>query len=251
MIGAVTMDEDMAYADDKLQLPWWLMPRIHPRRRLGGRIPQRLSGIVSRNVEAMKARADRDEPYRKSPSVLALSLQDIELLMLDIIKEIYDQLKTFLFAGHDTTTYPTLHALKAVRGKLDSLFGQGATRDPAIVREKLLSSGGGEIICSLFIMTLLYLEIQLKTSFLSAGWSCWRSFERGSRNCIRQELANIEACIILGMLAYRYEFIKVFLGEVDLDNDSLPTVNTNGQIKVKSELYSIMGKPVDGIVMKW
>src|SRR5262249_1033040 len=72
--------------------------------------------------------------------------------------------------------------------------------------------------------------------------SAWRPFERGPRNCIGQELANIEARIIIAMLVYRYEFIKVGLGEVDLGENGQPTVNANGQFNVKSELYSVSAK---------
>ncbi|KAI1447778.1 cytochrome P450 [Annulohypoxylon stygium] len=344
IIGAVAMDEDMdaqyldpahqgelirifkeliqTYADDKLQLPWWLMPRAHlRRRRLGNLISQRLRGIVSRNFEAMKAGVRQGQTYRKSRSILALSLQDIESLTPEIMEETCDQLKTFLFAGHDTTSttiiwsvyelFRTPHALKAVRDELDTLFGPGAARDPGIVRDKLLSPEGSEIIhrktyISAVIREILRLHppagsvrisnpgtgFVVSTSqgeynldgnwiyinhnlihrdravfgdtaniFVPERWlgsdgtpvSAWRPFERGPRNCIGQELANIEARIIIAMLVYRYEFIKVGLGEVDLGENGQPTVNANGQFNVKSELYStiqITSKPVDGMMMK-
>jgi hypothetical protein len=69
--------------------------------------------------------------------------------------------------------------------------------------------------------------------------SAWRPFERGPRNCIGQELANIEARIAIAMLANRYAFTKVGLGELDLDSRGRPEVGDNGQYKVKSELYSV------------
>lgn len=65
---------------------------------------------------------------------------------------------------------------------------------------------------------------------------------RGPRNCIGQELANIEARVIIAMLARRYEFVKVGLGEFDLDRDGHPTVHDKGRFKVKSELYSVSAK---------
>ncbi|KAI1455996.1 cytochrome P450 [Annulohypoxylon moriforme] len=344
IIGAVTMDEDMGaqhldptcqgelilmfkelirtYADDKLQLPWWVMPRVHLRRyRLGVRISHQLRGIVSRNFATMKARELQDGPSKKSRSILTLSLQDVQSLTPEILEETCDQLKTFLFAGHDTTStiivwsiyeiFRRPQSLKAVREELDNLFGPEAARDPAIVREKLLSSGGGEIIHNMtYISAVLRETLRLhppagsirianpgagfvvSTSqgeynldgnwvylnhnlihrdravfgdsaedFVPERWlesdglpaSAWRPFERGPRNCIGQELANIEARIIIAMLAYRYEFTKVGLGEAGLGNDGQPTVNAKGQYEVKSELYStiqITGKPVDGMMME-
>lgn len=37
----------------------------------------------------------------------------------------------------------------------------------------------------------------------------WRAFERGPRNCIGQELATLEARIVVALVARRYDFIKV------------------------------------------
>jgi cytochrome P450 len=39
--------------------------------------------------------------------------------------------------------------------------------------------------------------------------SAWRPFERGPRNCIGQELANLEASIVVALVARRYDFVKV------------------------------------------
>lgn len=72
--------------------------------------------------------------------------------------------------------------------------------------------------------------------------SAWRPFERGPRNCIGQELAHIEARVIIAMLARRYEFIKTGLGELDLDTKGQPTIDDKGRYKVKSELYSVSTK---------
>ena len=88
------------------------------------------------------------------------------------------------------------------------------------------------------------------------------------------ELANIEARVIIAMLVRRYEFIKVGLGQTELDGSGQPIVDNKGQFKVKSDLYSvslrslhtvrrksqvltlssqtirITAKPVDGMMMK-
>ncbi|RYO85915.1 hypothetical protein DL762_004994 [Monosporascus cannonballus] len=332
IIGAVTMGEDMsaqhldpscqAYADDKLQGPWWMMPRVHlARRRLGIRISERLRVIVNRRWEEMKAGPHLDGMRSRSRSVLALSIQDIESLTPEIMEETCDQLKTFLFAGHDTTSTTiiwaiyelsrTPHALKAVHDELDRLFGQGAARDPAVVHAKLLAPSGDEIIRQMtYISAVLKEALRLhppagsirmskpgsgfvvKTSqgeynldgnwiylnhhliqrdravfgdtadnFVPERWlqsdgfpaGSWRPFERGPRNCIGQELANIEARVIVAMLARRFNFVKMGLGEADLDEHGQPTLNDKAQFKVKSELYTtiqISAKPVDGMLMK-
>lgn len=47
--------------------------------------------------------------------------------------------------------------------------------------------------------------------------TAWRPFERGPRNCLGQELANLESRVIIAIVAKRYEFVKVGLGESVLD----------------------------------
>ncbi len=39
--------------------------------------------------------------------------------------------------------------------------------------------------------------------------SAWRPFERGPRNCIGQELANLEARVVVALIGRRYDFVKV------------------------------------------
>lgn len=69
--------------------------------------------------------------------------------------------------------------------------------------------------------------------------SAWRPFERGPRNCIGQELANLEARVILSWIMRRYDFIKVGIGELDLDAAGKPQLDDNGRYRVKSELYNV------------
>lgn len=65
-------------------------------------------------------------------------------------------------------------------------------------------------------------------------------FERGPRNCIGQELANIEGYVILAMILRRYDFVKVGLGETALDEKGQPILDSEtGQYKVTSELYPV------------
>ncbi|KAF3769409.1 cytochrome P450 [Cryphonectria parasitica EP155] len=346
IIGAVTMGEDMnaqhldttlqgqliimvkkllkTYADDKLQLPWWLAPRLWVKRhRLGLRISQDLRPIVRRNFEEMKSVNGGEASNSRSRSVLALSLIDVEVLTPEIMEETCDQLKTFLFAGHDTTSTTiiwsiyellrTPRALDAVNSELDRLFGpRDADASGNIIREKLLGPGGQELVHRMMYISAVIKEVlrlhppagSIRTSYPGTGFvvstkqgeynldgdwiylnhnimgrdravfgdtaddfvperwlddspacpaSAWRPFERGPRNCIGQELANIEARVILAMLTRRYEFSKVGLGEFALGQDGQPLLDNKGRRKVKSELYStiqISGKPVDAMMMK-
>ena len=253
---------------------------------------------------------DHTKPDR-SRTILALSLQDIPSLTPDVLEETCDQLKTFLFAGHDSTSsvlvwavyelFRTPHALQGVREELDRLFGRDGARDPAVVRATLLAPGGDDIVRHMryisavlkevmrlhppagsirvarpgsgFVISTpdgaeynldgnwIYLNHNLihrdravfgdsADDFIPERWlaasaasappaSAWRPFERRPRNCIGQELANIEARVIIAMVARRYEFTKVGLGAHDLDPEGRPTVDHKGQYKVESELYSV------------
>lgn len=51
--------------------------------------------------------------------------------------------------------------------------------------------------------------------------SAWRPFERGPRNCIGQELANLEARVVVALVARRYAFVKVRLGGLSHSTYSL------------------------------
>ncbi|KAK7943953.1 uncharacterized protein PG986_013066 [Apiospora aurea] len=368
VIGAVTMGEDMeaqhldpsrqgelvrnfrallkTFADSKLHPPGWMTPFVHSKRRaLGERNSQLLGDIVRRNFEAKKRSASGGQPPppNKSRSVLALSLQEVETLTPEIVEETCDQLKTFLFAGHDTTSTTivwalyelsrTPHALKRVYEELDALFGHedGGVSNPAVVRRKLLEPGGDDIVRRLTYIgavikevlrlyppagsvravapgaglvvstsqgdeynldgTWVYLNHYLiqrdravygetADDFVPERWlqkerqspdgdsdsgsdgsgtgstppvSAWRAFERGPRNCIGQELANIEARVILAFVAGRYGFTKVGLGALELDGSGRPVLDDKARYyKVQSKLYStirITGKPVDGMMM--
>ncbi|KAK8053332.1 cytochrome P450 [Apiospora saccharicola] len=353
VIGVVTMGEDMeaqhmdptrqgemirnfkavikTFADSKLQPPGWMTPFVHSKRRaLGRRNTQLLEEIVRRSFESRKTAPgqlseDKQTTHDESRSVLALSLQEVETLTPEIMEETCDQLKTFLFAGHDTTSTTiiwaiyeltrTPHALHRVCEELDSLFGPGdsGARDPDVVRRKLLEPGTGEDIVrrmtyigavmkevlrltpgTEFVVstsqgdeynlddTWVYLDHYMiqrdravfgetADEFIPERWlhqeeergpdgkgkesygdwsgsgstpsSAWRAFERGPRNCIGQELANIEARVILAFVVRRYDFTKVGLGELDLDKSGRPALDDQGRsYRVKSALYNL---PVD------
>ncbi|EJT71663.1 hypothetical protein GGTG_10917 [Gaeumannomyces tritici R3-111a-1] len=83
--------------------------------------------------------------------------------------------------------------------------------------------------------------------------SAWRPFERGPRNCIGQELANIEFRVILACTLARYDFEKVGLGEAAKDSAGRPVLNAKGCYESKSELFNgmeVTAKPVDGTQMR-
>ena len=69
--------------------------------------------------------------------------------------------------------------------------------------------------------------------------SSWRPFERGPRNCIGQELANLEARVIMACVMRRYDFVKVGVGEVETDEKGQPLVDEKGKFRTKSELLSV------------
>jgi hypothetical protein len=69
--------------------------------------------------------------------------------------------------------------------------------------------------------------------------SAWRPFERGPRNCIGQELAKLEARVILACVMRRYDFVKVGAGEIEVDEESLLIEDQSGKLKTKSELFNV------------
>ncbi|KAK4120994.1 cytochrome P450 [Parathielavia appendiculata] len=311
-------------------LPWWMYPRREWHRH-------RLSGKIDRQLEAMiQAHAEQQQQQQngkaKPRDVLSLSLQGGDQLTARLLAETRDQLKTFLFAGHDTTGIllawlfyelsRSPHVLQAVRDELDELFGPDP--DPAAVREKLLAPNGDELIQRMTYTTAVIKEILRlyppagtarmsppnsgctvrtpdgqsfcldgaiiyncatiiqrdrtvfgdtandfvperwlgdKAGIMSAGAQdedveprggdagdrksippgAWRPFERGPRNCIGQDLATIEVRVIVAVVARAFDFVKVGLGELDLDEKGQPVVNEKGQYRTKSEMYNVSG----------
>ncbi|KAK3291807.1 cytochrome P450 [Chaetomium fimeti] len=277
---------------------------------------------------------------RKPRDVLSLSLQGSDTLSPALLTETRDQIKSFLFAGHDTTGIllawifyefsRSPRVLQAVRDELDELFGPDA--DPAAVRARLLAPGGEELINRMRYATAVVKEVLRvyppagtarmappgsgftvrtqdgqsycldgaiiyncatiiqrdrtvfgdtaddfvperwlgdRVEIMSAGADeesekrdeagrkyppgAWRPFERGPRNCIGQDLATIEARVIVAAVARRYDFVKVGLGELDLDEKGKPVLNDKGQYRTKSEMYNtaqVTAKPVDAMRMK-
>lgn len=68
----------------------------------------------------------------------------------------------------------------------------------------------------------------------------WRAFERGPRNCIGQELATIEARVVMALVARHFDFTKVGTGSAVLDSvTGHPEVDAHGQYKVVEKMYNV------------
>ncbi|KAI0378394.1 cytochrome P450 [Hypomontagnella monticulosa] len=306
------------YSDDKNNLPWWIDPLTALKRR---RLARRIDTLIKRTIQQKYIEAKEEAEGNRSKSILTLSFHDTEELTPELLSATSDQIRTFLFAGHDTNTSAlqwifyelsrTPRALKAVRDELDEVLGPDP--DPraisatlaqkgehllprmhyinAVIKETLRlhppastvrmtepgtgftvrASTGEEYCLDGVIMYSCQSIIQRDPTvygdtaddWVPERWlgdaakdippSAWRPFERGPRNCIGPELANLESRIIIAIVARKYDFVKTGLGESVLDEKGLPMMNEKGQYKVKSELYNtrrMTSKPVDGTMMR-
>lgn len=138
------------YLDDKADYPWWVIPRVELRRYiLGKQIDKLIREIVRRKYDEYK-----QIPDNSARSILSLSFQDTESLSPEVLHATSDQLRTFLFAGHDTTStllawafyelMRTPRALGAVREELRQVLGPDT--DMEVVRNRLLVSPGPELL---------------------------------------------------------------------------------------------------------
>lgn len=301
------------------------------RRRLARKIEVLMKDVV-RAEHARVTSAGGGERERGSRNVLGLSLQGTEELTPELLQQTSDNLRVFMFAGHDTTSILMQWALyelaraprarAALHAELDALFG-GADddADPRAIGARLLAPGGPELLGQMHYATaviketlrlhppaasvrmtapgtdfrlmlppggggggegkagqqqqqqqqrevcpdgcIMYLNAFIiqrdravwgetadefvperwlgDTSWMPAG--AWRPFERGPRSCIGLELANIEAKVILALVARRYDFVKVGIGEFQLDGEGRPVLDDKGYYKTKSELFSVSAHP--------
>ncbi|CAO2649121.1 Nn.00g100700.m01.CDS01 [Neocucurbitaria sp. VM-36] len=264
----------------------------------------------------IKAAQSTETKDTKDRSVLALALRDIDNLTPHVLQSIADQVKTFLFAGHDTTSILlqrlfyalSIHpnCLAKIRAEHDEIFGTSDPKEIFFVRPdetmkalvytsacikealrlwppaasarmshngfKIRTLEGAEVCLDECVLYLCHHIIQrdpkvygeTADDFVPERWvgdvgtsgattdddgsssgaskipiSAWRAFERGPRNCIGQELANIEARVILACVMRRYDFVKVGLGEIETDDKGKPIVDEKGKYKTKSELISV------------
>lgn len=67
----------------------------------------------------------------------------------------------------------------------------------------------------------------------------YRPYERGPRRCTGSELANLEAKVILAVVARHFDFIKTGLGELSADEEGQPILDDKGYYKTESVLYTV------------
>ena len=294
------------YNDDKNNLPWWIVPLTTLRRhQLAKRIDMLIKDIIKQKYAEIKEEAEGN----RSRSIIALSFQNTKSLTPRLLSETSDQVRSFLFAGHDTNTSTlqwafyqlsrTPHALEALRHELNEILGPGT--DPqavcaalalngehllpkmhylnAVIKETLRLhppagtvrmtapgtdftvrvSAGEEYCTDGLIMYACHSIIQrdpivfgdTADDWVPERWlgeasrtipaTAWRPFERGPRSCIGLELASIELRAIIAIVARRYDFTKIGVGENALDEKGLPMLNKKGYYIVKSELYNVSG----------
>ncbi|KAI4600940.1 hypothetical protein KJ359_013103 [Pestalotiopsis sp. 9143b] len=292
------------YNDDKNNLPWWIVPRTTLRRH---RLAKRIDVLVQDVIKHKYAQVRQEAEGNRSRSILALSFRDTERLTPQLVSEMSDQVRTFLFAGHDTSSSMlqwllyelsrTPRALKAVRDELDEILGpqtdpesicatlalEGQQLPPrmhyinAAIKEtfrlhppastvRMTEPGAGftvntptgeEYSVDGLVMYSCQKIIQRDRAvfgddaddWVPERWlgdaaraipaGAWRPFERGPRACIGSELANLEARLLVAIVARRYDFVKTGLGATALDDEGRPVLNERGQYKVDSELYNV------------
>ncbi|KAF2003513.1 cytochrome P450 [Amniculicola lignicola CBS 123094] len=270
----------------------------------------------------IKAAQKTETKQTKDRSILSLALQDTDILDDHTLQVTADQVKSFLFAGHDTTSILlqrlfyafSLHpkVLATLRAELDTVFGDSdpqhvflahpdetlrkLTYTSACIKEalrlwppaatarmappgtgfKVRTANGDEICLDGTILYSCHYLIQrdpavygeTANEFIPERWigdsdtssrtqtdgqaqtetetsadkipvSAWRAFERGPRSCIGQELANLEARVILACVMGRFDFEKVGVGEVEVDEEGRPVVDAKGVYKTRSELFNV------------
>lgn len=297
----------------------WLNIPVRIRRLVSSyQADAAIKRCIKEKFDEIKAAQSTETKQTKDRSVLALALQDTDVLTSDILQSTADQVKTFLFAGHDTTStllqwlFYTLSihpkCLEAIRAEHEAIFGDSDPQQvllakpdetikalsytSACIKEalrlwppagsarravpgsgfKVCMSNGEEVCLDGVVLYLCQYLIQrdpkvygeTANDFVPERWlgdtdtssdrkdeagsqtgaskipiSAWRAFERGPRNCIGQELANLEARVILACVMRRYDFIKVGAGEMDRDEKGIPILDEKGIYKTKSEMFSV------------
>lgn len=297
------------YTDEQIDLPWWCTPRLEWRRKkLASQVRVSLKAIVQ------ESHAKQNVGTKRPRSILSMSLEGVDTLSPAFLNTTCDQLSTFLFAGHDTTSTTiawmlyevsrTPRALQAVRAELNGLFGPDPS--PEAVASRLLAPGGEELLnrmtyTSAVIRETLRLwppgatsrmtkpgdgltaivsnsdgegyELNLDglmlyhvpyimqrdptvfgetaNTFVPERWlqkdsdesipaAAFRAFERGPRNCIGQELATIEARVVMALVARHFDFLKVGTGAAIFDGATGQSeLDDHGQYKVAEKMYNV------------
>ncbi|KAF2031811.1 cytochrome P450 [Setomelanomma holmii] len=301
----------------------WMNIPLHIKRYI---YSHKLDAAVKRCIQDKFDAMQAGQSDNKDRSVLALALKDADVLTPVLLQSISDQVKTFLFAGHDTTSIllqRVIYALSIhpeclanVRAEHDSVFGESDPKEVFLARPdetikalsytsacikealrlwppaasarmshnglKVTTSEGEQVCLDECVLYLCQHLIQrdrkvygeTADDFIPERWtgdidtssatveedgsitgaskipiSAWRAFERGPRNCIGQELANLEARVILACVMRRYDFVKVGRGEVETDEKGQPIVDGKGKYRTKSELISV-SDPASDVMTK-
>ncbi|KAH8759047.1 cytochrome P450 [Diaporthe sp. PMI_573] len=205
VIGDLVLDTNM-----QIDLPWWFMPRLEWKRSpLALQVRSLRKAIVQDSYSRRNVGADRPR------SILSMSLEDIDILLPKLLETI-------------------------LCTKLDEIFGL----DPSLaaVALRLLAPGGEELVnCLTYTSAVIWETLYLwppgatlritrpANMFVSERW-LWDSaadtipagafwaFERGPRNCAGQELATIEARVVMALVARYFYFSKVGIGAAILDS---------------------------------
>lgn len=82
-------------------------------------------------------------------------------------------------------------------------------------------------------------ERWLGTEATTIPEGCYRPYERGPRRCTGSELANMQAKIVLACVARRFDWEKVGLGELELDDKDQPILDEKGYYKTKSDIFEV------------
>ncbi|KAJ0419798.1 cytochrome P450 [Aspergillus carlsbadensis] len=261
------------------QIEWLLCPRKYRRRmQITQAIDASLESIIREKFDNRNGEKPHgDSPVTADRSVLSLALDGIDSLTPQMIQTSIDSIRTFLFAGYDTTSAilqwafyelsRTPRALAALRAELDRVLGPNA--EPSATSAAIISNEAK-------LNRLVYLTAMIKETLRlhpPAGTSpilylnhfsiqrdptlpgedagegfaagAWRPFERGPRGCIGQN----SRC-------WKYDSVKVGLGataDVDGDGDDGAMVDEYGQYVSNEPLYDTFNtsaKPVDGTRMR-
>ncbi|KAI1264041.1 cytochrome P450 [Xylariaceae sp. FL1019] len=223
-----------AYSDDKADLPWWLIPGTErKRRRLGRRIDMLVKGVIANKFTEQR---NQSKPVGKPRSILALSLGNTQDLSPDLLAVTCDQLKTFLLAGHDTTSVTLAWVfyelslnpseLRAVRAELDALLGPDSSVEA--VKSRLLMSDGQDIInkmgyCSAVIKETLRLHPPAATARYAKSGSGFKvTTPSGQEVCLDDVIIyNCESIMHRDTSVYG-ESANRFLPERWLESDQHP-----------------------------
>lgn len=69
--------------------------------------------------------------------------------------------------------------------------------------------------------------------------SSYRPYERGPRRCTGSELANLEGRVVVACVGRWFEFVKVGLGEKELDEEGKGVLDEGGKWKTRGKMFSV------------